>query len=159
MTIFGKAVKNDCLFCGLSGNSDVLSDERIFRSEFFDIYQDVGLAIPGLMIVSPLRHVPNVEALSDDELAELGLLMVYCKKALVDIWELEKVVFQINDKPNNHVHLVIVPLWKEFRSFENLGVLEKLEQQKESLKQDEKNLLKVKEYVLKLRTWFEERLG
>lgn len=157
-TIFGENIEIECMGCVVS-NAELFKKGRIFQTELFDISQDFEIALPGMMVVSPMRHIPNIEALTDDELAELGLLTVYCKRALIDLWECENVVYQLYEKPNCHIHLVIMPLWKDLKINNKYAVLAELMERKDALKADKANLAKVEDYVLRLRKWFAERLG
>lgn len=157
-TIFGEKIEIDCVGCVVSDNS-LFSQGRIFQTELFDISQDFELAIPGMMVISPLRHIPNIEVLTDDELAELGLLQVYCKRALLDLWECENVVYQLYEKPGCHIHLVIIPLWKSLKIKNKYAVLAELMARTDEFKADAENMKKVKEYILALKNWFNERLG
>lgn len=157
-TIFDEEIEIDCVGCVVCDNS-LFSQGRIFQTELFDISQDFELAIPGMMVISPLRHIPNIEVLTDDELAELGLLQVYCKRALLDLWECENVVYQLYEKPGCHIHLVIIPLWKSLKIKNKYAVLAELMARADEFKADAENMKKVKEYILALRNWFNERLG
>lgn len=157
-TIFNEKIEIDCVGCVVS-NNNLFKQGRIFQTELFDISQDFELAVPGMMVISPLRHIPNIEALSDDELAELSLLQVYCKRALLDLWECENVVYQLYEKPECHIHLVIIPLWKSLKIENKYAVLSELMSRKNELKSDEQNMRKVVEYIKALKKWFDDRLG
>lgn len=157
-TIFGEVLDVPCMGCVVADNSKFLQG-RIFQTELFDISQDFELAVPGMMVISPMRHINMIECLTDDELAELSLLTVECKRALVDLWECEKVYYSLFEKPDGHIHLVIVPLWKSLKLKNKYAALAELMERKEDLKNDKENMAQVTEYIIKLRNWFAERLG
>lgn len=157
-TIFNEELDVDCVGC-IVNNAKLFKNGRIFQTELFDISQDFELAVPGMMVISPLRHIPNIEVLNDEELAELGLLQVYCKRALLDLWECENVVYQLYEKPGCHIHLVIIPLWKTLNIRNKYAVLAELMERKDELLNNEANMIEVTDHILALRKWFAERLG
>lgn len=159
ITIFGDEIEGKCIACEIVNNPKQFKDGRIFRSEFFDIHQDFGLAVPGMMVINVNRHVANIDTLTDDELAEISLLQVYCKKALLDLWECEEVTYMLFEKPSSHLHYIIIPIWKHLKINNKHSVLSEIIAQKNELKNNPENLQKVKDAVLELRKWFEERLG
>lgn len=132
---------------------------RIFQTELFDISQDFELAVPGMMVISPMRHINMIESLTEDEVAELGLLTIECKRALVDLWEQEKVFYCLYEDGCQHIHLVIIPLWKDLKIKNRYAAVAELSAHKDELKSDVENMRQVAEYVEKLREWFAQRLG
>ncbi len=157
-TIFNEEIEIDCVGCVVS-DAKLFKQGRIFQTELFDISQDFELAVPGMMVISPLRHIPNIEALTDDELAELSLLQVYCKRALLDLWECENVVYQLYEKPDCHIHLVIIPLWKSLKLQNKYAALAELMARKDELKSDMQNMEQVVKYIEDLKVWFTDRIG
>lgn len=158
-TIFGDVIEGDCIACEIVNNADKFKQGRIFETEYFDIHQDFGIAVPGLMVIAAKRHVCNIDTLTDDELAEISLLQVYCKKALLDLWECENVAYLLFEKPSSHLHYIVVPMWKSLKINDKYSILAELLSKKDELKNDKENMEKVKASVLALRKWFEERLG
>lgn len=159
ITIFGDEIEGKCIACEIVSNPNQFKDGRIFKSEFFDIHQDFGLAVPGMMVITSNRHVTNIDTLTDDELAEISLLQVYCKKALLDLWECEEVTYMLLEKPTSHLHYIVIPIWKSLKISNKYNVLSEIIAQKNKLKNNHENLQKVKDAVVELRKWFKERLG
>lgn len=157
-TIFGEELDVDCMGCVVADASK-FKQGRIFQTELFDISQDFELAVPGMMVISPMRHINMIESLTEDEVAELGLLTIECKRALVDLWEQEKVFYCLYEDGHQHIHLVIVPLWKDLKIKNRYAAVAELSERKNELKSDVDNMRQVTEYIEKLREWFAQRLG
>lgn len=158
-TIFGDEIEGSCIACEIVNDIDKFKEGRIFKTEFFDIHQDYGIAVPGLMVIAANRHVTNIDTLTDDELAEISLLQVYCKKALLDLWECEDVAYLLFEKPASHLHYIVIPMWKSLKINNKYAVLAELAARADELKSDAENMKKVREAVVALRKWFNERLG
>lgn len=63
-----------------------------------------------MIVISPMRHVSNYMDLTPEELNELRELTVHAKKAIVKIFNCSKIAYMFYEKPNGHVHFVIIPL-------------------------------------------------
>ena len=154
-TIFNEEIEVPCAGCVVMDETK-FKQGRIYQTKLFDISQDFEIALPGMMVISPMRHVSNFADLTDEERAELNVLTIKCKQALSELWSIKQLSYQFYEKPDGHVHFVIIPLWDWFEYKNKYGILAELMEQIPALRKDEKNMQQVVEYINKLKKWFEE---
>ena len=82
ITIFDETIDAPCAGCIVMDNTK-FKQGRIYQSKLWDLSQDFEIAYPGLVVLSPLRHVSNYMDLTERELKELNTLMTHCKKAIM----------------------------------------------------------------------------
>jgi diadenosine tetraphosphate (Ap4A) HIT family hydrolase len=70
-----------------------------------------GAAVPGWLVIAPVRHVESLVELSVGEAAELGMLVQRCVRALTDVTPTAKAyVASFNEVlPHLHVHVIARP--------------------------------------------------
>lgn len=108
-----------------------------------------------MIVISPLRHVSNYMDLSDEELHELHQLTVICKKAIMDIFNCQKIAYMFYEKPNGHVHFVIIPLHGLVEINDKYAVLSELFAKAPSLLKDEQNIQRVLKTIHDLKVYFQ----
>lgn len=152
-TIFNEEFNVSCAGCIVMDNLK-FKGGRIFQSKFWDLSQDFEIAYPGMMVISPLRHVSNYIDLTEEEIRELHLLSTYCKKALSEIFDCSKFANMFYEKPNGHIHFVIIPLHGLIKIENKYAVLAELMTKIPELRQDEDNMKVVVETIAKIRKYF-----
>ena len=90
-TIFNEEINTLCAGCVVMDNTK-FKEGRIYQSKLWDLSQDFEIAYPGMVVLSPMRHVSNYMDLTDDEMRELNVLTVHCKKAIKKIFDCDNVV-------------------------------------------------------------------
>lgn len=154
-TIFNEEFDVPCQGC-LNRDDSKFAKGFIYRSDLFKVSQDMELAVPGMMVIAPLRHVCAFTDLTAEEQKEWCELIVKCKKALIDLWDIHKTAFIFYESGNNHIHFIIIPLWEWLERKSNYSVLAELMAREDEFKKDEENMAKTIEYIGKLQQWFAE---
>ena len=152
-TIFGEELNVPCVGCVVMDNSK-FKDGRIYQSKLLDLGQDFEIAYPGKVVISPMRHVSNYIDLTDEEIRELHLLTKHCKKALSEIFDCSKFANMFYEKPNGHIHFVIIPLHGIVKIENKYAVIAELMAKIPELRQDKNNMKMVVEAIAKLREYF-----
>lgn len=152
-TIFNEEIDTPCAGCIVTDNTK-FKDGRIYQSKLWDLSQDFEIAYPGMVVLSPLRHVSNYMDLTTDELQELSTLLSHCKKAILKIFDCPKVAYMFYEKPDGHIHFVIIPLHNLVKIKSKYAVLEELMEKATELKTDTTNMQKVTETIKQFRSYF-----
>ncbi len=152
-TIFDEELNVPCAGCVVMDNSK-FKDGRIYQSKFWDLSQDFEIAYPGMMVISPLRHVSNYIDLTEEEVRELHLLAKHCKMVLSEIFDCSKFANMFYEKPNGHIHFVIIPLHGLVKIENKYAVLAELMAKMSELRQDKENMIMVVETIAKLKEYF-----
>lgn len=152
-TIFNEEIDTPCAGCVVMDNTK-FKEGRIYQSKLWDLSQDFEIAYPGMVVLSPMRHVSNYMDLTDDEIKELNILMVHCKKAISQILNCEKIAYMFYEKPNGHIHFVVIPLHGLVEVKEKYSVLGELMAKAEKLREDKENMAKVIEAINQFRNYF-----
>lgn len=153
-TIFGEVIDTPCVGCVVNDNSK-FNEGRIFQTKLWDISQDFEIPYPGMIVISPMRHVSNYIDLSEEELHELQQLIILCKKAIVNIFNCPKVAYMFYDKPNGHIHFVIIPLHGLVEINDKYAVLSELFAKAPDLLKDKQNMQRVVKAIDDLKTYFQ----
>lgn len=153
-TIFGEQIDTPCVGCVVADNSK-FKEGRIFQTKLWDVSQDFEIPYPGMIVIPPMRHVSDYMNLSDKELHELHQLTVFCKKAITDIFNCQKIAYMFYEKPNGHIHFVIIPLHGLVEINDKYAVLSELFAKAPSLLKDEQNMQCVIKVIDDLRTYFQ----
>lgn len=153
-TIFNEKINTSCAGCIVADNSK-FKDGRIYQSNLWDLSQDFEIAYPGMVILSPLRHVSNYMDLTENELKELNFLLLHCKKMIIEFLNCENIVYTFYEKPNGHIHFVIIPFHGLIEIKDKYSVLRELMNRAHELKNDNKNMLKVVEIIEIFRRYFQ----
>lgn len=152
-TIFNEEIDTFCAGCVVMDNTK-FKEGRIYQSKLWDLSQDFEIAYPGMVVLSPMRHVSNYMDLTDDEIKELNVLMAHCKKAISQTFGCEKIAYMFYEKPNGHVHFVVIPLHGLVEVKEKYSVLGELMAKAEKLRKDKENMAKVIEAINQFRNYF-----
>lgn len=154
-TIFNEEIDTPCAGCVVM-DSAKFQEGRIYQSKLWDLSQDFEIAYPGMIVLSPMRHVSNYMDLAEDELSELRVLMVHCKKAIKEIFDCEKIAYMFYEKPDGHVHFVIIPLHGLIEIRDKYSVLGELMSKAKDLRTDKENMARVVKVIGELRTYFKD---
>lgn len=153
-TIFNEEIETPCAGCIVLDNTK-FKEGRIYQTKLWDISQDFEIAYPGMIVLSPLRHVSNYTELTSQEIQELNTLLIHSKKAIVKIFNCEKLAYTFYEKPNGHIHFVIIPLHGLVEIKDKYSVLGELIAKSEELKSNKDNMLNVNMAIKQLRTYFQ----
>lgn len=152
-TIFNEDIDVPCAGCVVSDNAK-FKEGRVYQSKHWDLSQDFEIAYPGMMVISPMRHVSNYTDLTEEEIRELHLLAKHCKNALSEIFDCSKFANMFYEKPNGHIHFVIIPLHGLIKIENKYAVLAELMAKIPELRQNEDNMKTVVDTIDKLRKYF-----
>ena len=152
-TIFNEKIDISCAGCLVKDNTK-FKEGRIYQSKLWDLSQDFEIAYPGMVVLSPLRHVSNYMDLTREELKEFDNLLSHCKKAIKEIFDCEKVAYMFYEKPNCHVHFVIIPLHGLIEIKDKYSVLAELMSKAEDLRADTENMHLVVKTINDFREYF-----
>lgn len=153
-TIFNEEIETPCAGCIVLDNTK-FKEGRIYQTKLWDISQDFEIAYPGMIVLSPLRHVSNYAELTSQEQQELNTLLIHSKKAIVKIFNCEKLAYTFYEKPNGHIHFVIIPLHGLIEIKDKYSVLGELIAKSEELKSNKDNMLNVNMAIKQLRIYFQ----
>lgn len=153
-TIFNEEIETPCAGCIVLDNTK-FKEGRIYQTKLWDISQDFEIAYPGMIVLSPLRHVSNYAELTSQEQQELNTLLIHSKKAIVKIFNCEKLAYTFYEKPNGHIHFVIIHLHGLIEIKDKYSVLGELIAKSEELKSNKNNMLNVNKAIKQLRTYFQ----
>jgi diadenosine tetraphosphate (Ap4A) HIT family hydrolase len=101
----------------------------IHRTQFWDVVHSYNTALPGWLVLVLRRHIEAIDELTDEEAAELGILLRRTSLALKEITGCVKTyVMQFAEMAEHpHVHFHVVPrmasLPEERRSTKIFGYL------------------------------------
>lgn len=152
-TIFNEKIDTPCAGCIVMDNTK-FKDGRIYQSKLWDISQDFEIAYPGMIVLSPMRHVSFYMDLTETELTELKDLTIHCKKAIQEIFNCNNVAYTFYEKLNGHVHFVIIPLHGLIEIKDKYSVLGELMIKADSLRSDKENMQQVAKTIEKFREYF-----
>lgn len=125
-----------CLTCDLIAARDAGTAplwDSIYRTEFWDLAHSFNTSLPGWLVLVARRHIEAIDELTNEEAAELGILLRRTSAALREVTGCVKTyVIQFAEAAGHpHVHFHVIPrmagLPEEHRStgiFGYLGVLE-----------------------------------
>ena len=154
ITIFNEEIDTPCAGCIVADNTK-FKEGRIYQTTLWDLSQDFEIAYPGMGIISPLRHVSNYADLTSAEVQELNTLLAHCKKAILEIFNCEKIDYMFYEKPNGHLHFVVIQLHNLITIEDRYSVLGELMRRARELKNDQATMDKVTESIEKYRTYFQ----
>lgn len=154
-TIFNEDIDAPCAGCVVM-DSTKFKEGRIYQSKLWDLSQDFEIAYPGMVVLSPMRHVSDYMSLTDAEMKELRVLTIHCKQAIKRIFDCEKVAYMFYEKPNGHIHFVIIPLHSLVEIKDKYSILGELMFKAEYLRMDEKNMVQVIKAINDLRKYFKD---
>ena len=103
-----------CLTCALVSRRDAGDAplwDSIHRSAYWDVVHSYNTSLPGWLVLVARRHVAAIDELTDEEAAELGLLLRRVSAALrVVTGCLKTYVVQFAEQAEHpHVHFHVIP--------------------------------------------------
>ena len=111
-TIFNQDLEiKDCLGCYLV-KTGIFNDGLIAQTKTMQLSLDLELAYPGMMILSPKRHVEYFDELKANELKDWNKLLAIATKALRQDPACIRIAYFFRSFAGYHIHLAIMPIWK-----------------------------------------------
>src|SRR5215467_9686753 len=80
----------ECLSCAANARTDLPLRERVYVGQRWRVAHAFGTALPGWLVVLPLRHVVALDQLTPPEAADLGPLLREITSALRRVTGCEK---------------------------------------------------------------------
>lgn len=154
-TIFGEVIDTPCAGCVVA-DATKFKQGRIFQTKLWDLSQDFEIPYPGMVVLSPMRHASNYMDLNDEELTELRQLMILVKKAVLKIFGCPKLAYMFYEKPDGHIHFVIIPLHGLVEIKDKYSVLGELMRQAPVLLKDKENMKHVFRAIDDFKKYFEK---
>lgn len=154
-TIFNEEINVECAGCVVMDNSKFV-EGRIFQTKLWDLSHDYEIPYPGMIVVSPMRHVSNYMDLSKEELDELHKFFVLIKKATLEIYNSTKMANIWYEKENGHVHFVFIPLHGLVEIKDKYSVLGELITKTPELLKDANNMQMVVDGIAKFKKYFSD---
>ena len=107
-------IEKPCATCQLTRRRDRGEAplwDSILRTEFWDLVHSYNTSLPGWLVLVARRHMEAIDELTDEEAAELGLLLRRASAALRAITGCAKTyVIQFAEAAEHpHVHFHVVP--------------------------------------------------
>lgn len=109
---------------------------------------DLELAYPGMMILSPKRHVEYFDQLDAKEATDWNKLLSAATRSLRQDSSCSRIVYSFRSFIGYHMHLAIIPVWKSGRYQEDYTILSDLVKDAANLRKE--NIEKVVSYKQKL---------
>ncbi len=103
-----------CLTCALIARRDHGEApfwDSIYRTQHWDLVHSYNTALPGWLVLVARRHVEAIDDLTDEEAAELGVLLRQTSAALREVTGCVKTyVCQFAEQAEHpHVHFHVIP--------------------------------------------------
>ena len=104
----------DCLTCTLVARRDRREAppwDSILRTDYWDLVHSYNTSLPGWLVLIIRRHIEAVDELTDEEAAELGVLLQRTSAALREVTGCAKTyVVQFAEAAEHpHVHFHVIP--------------------------------------------------
>lgn len=102
----------DCFACWNTAQGDALPPrERVFLDEHWRVAHSYNVALPGWLVVLPIRHIESIAELTPEEAAGLGGLLRALSLALIEVTGAVKTyVMQFGEaEGHRHLHFHVVP--------------------------------------------------
>jgi len=112
-----KPASDECIFCKYSSDSRDAENFVVYRSKFSIAVLNAYPYNTGHVMVAPIRHVPSIENLSEDELTDLINVVTLIVKALRAEYKPDGINIGANIGRaagagiEGHFHIHIVPRW------------------------------------------------
>jgi diadenosine tetraphosphate (Ap4A) HIT family hydrolase len=96
----------DCFACWNTAQGDALPPrERVYLDESWRVAHSYSVALPGWLVVLPIRHVESIGELTPEEAAALGELLRRLSLALVEVTGAVKTYLMSFGEAEGHRHL------------------------------------------------------
>jgi diadenosine tetraphosphate (Ap4A) HIT family hydrolase len=104
----------ECLTCALIARRDAGQAppwDNIYRAAHWDLVHSYNTSLPGWLVLVARRHVVAIDELTDEEMAELGVLLRRTSAALRQVTGcLKTYVCQFAEQAEHpHVHFHVIP--------------------------------------------------
>ena len=101
----------NCYSCREAADADLSPRQRLLRTAHWRVVHAFDTALPGWLIVVPIRHLTGLAELDAAEAAELGPLLAALSRALVDLVGCTKtyVLLLAEAEGFSHLHFHVVP--------------------------------------------------
>ena len=108
----------DCLTCTLVARRDRREAppwDSILRTDYWDLVHSYNTSLPGWLVLIIRRHIEAIDELTDEEAAELGVLLQRTSIALREVVGCAKTyVIQFDEAAEHpHVHFHVIPRMAE----------------------------------------------
>jgi diadenosine tetraphosphate (Ap4A) HIT family hydrolase len=105
---------NECLTCALIARRDAGDAplwDNILRTDSWDLVHSYNTSLPGWLVLVARRHITAIDELTDEEAAELGVLLRRASAALREVVGCAKTyVCQFAEHAEHpHVHFHVIP--------------------------------------------------
>ena len=102
---------DDCYSCQHSAAADLPPREEVVRTDHWRVVHSFNSALPGWLVLVPLRHVHAFDELAGTAMLDMGALVGDLSRALREVLGCEKTyVMQFSEAPGfSHLHVHLVP--------------------------------------------------
>ena len=100
-----------CMGCYLA-RKNIFKEGLIAETQEMSLTLDLELAYPGMMILSPKRHVEYFDQLTTDEMNDWNKLLSAATQALREDSSCTRISYFFRSFPEYHIHLAIMPVWE-----------------------------------------------
>jgi diadenosine tetraphosphate (Ap4A) HIT family hydrolase len=85
--------------------------DNIYRTPYWDVVHSFNTALPGWLVLVARRHIESIAELTEDEAAELGVLLRRVSTAVQEVTGCVKTyAIQFAEHPEHpHVHFHVIP--------------------------------------------------
>jgi diadenosine tetraphosphate (Ap4A) HIT family hydrolase len=85
--------------------------DNIYRAPYWDVVHSFNTALPGWLVLVARRHIESIAELTEDEAAELGVLLRRVSTAVQEVTGCVKTyAIQFAEHPEHpHVHFHVIP--------------------------------------------------
>ena len=101
----------DCMGCAVADGSKSVPGGVLKRTQYFAVYQDPLIPLPGFMVIASQRHIRSISEMSDSEYDELSHLIRTTHRAIKEATSIEHLTI-IQEERSIHFHLWFFP-WME----------------------------------------------
>ena len=101
----------DCMGCAIADGSKSVPGGILRRTQYFAVYQDPLIPLPGFMVIPSQRHIRSISEMSDSEYNELSHLIKTTHHAIKEVTKIEHLTI-IQEERSIHFHLWFFP-WTE----------------------------------------------
>ncbi len=134
-------------------------NEKIIVTENFDVHQDWDVPIPGFFIIASVKGRISLLDFSEAERTEFFELLVKLRKGMKDVLGITEVcLFQDEGTHHNLFHLWVFPRYTWMEKFgEKIQSIRPIIEYAKKEMVNEKNIAKVKEGAMKMKSYFNLR--
>jgi len=152
-TMFGDTISVDCLGCS-NRHSPELQGLQITETEHWYVSQDIELAYPALIILTPKRHISNYSDLNEKELQEMNGLIIKSKQNIQKLFNVDRFAYIFGEYPNRHFHFLIIPMLDFMNTKNAATILDEIGKRNKDFMNDPEHMKLVTETIDSLRKLF-----